>query len=138
MSGETDLEKLLALMQPNLLDGEYVFCTLEAGSLSGALEFDPVATFHEVEGLSILLEKSKADSAGLPCGSSFRGITLSVHSSLDAVGLTAAVAQKLATHGIPANVIAAHYHDHVFVPADQAEQALQLLTELQSTPQAAN
>lgn len=130
MSGETDLEKLLALLQPRLLDGCYVFCTIDenSGLIPDALT--PLATYREDEGLSLLLLQQQADQAGLSYDSVFRGITLTVYSSLDAVGLTAAVAGKLAAHGIPANVIAAHYHDHVFVPAQRAEFALQLLTEL--------
>lgn len=129
MAGETDLDKLIALMQPTLLQGEYVFCTLDQGSLSTAAGLAPLATYQEEEGLSLLIEKSRAESAGLQFDSVFRGITLAVHSSLDAVGFTAAVSNKLAANGIPANVVAAHYHDHVFVPADRADQALQLLTE---------
>ena len=132
MAGETDLDKLLALMQPKLLEGDYVFCTLQDGALPDAAGLAPLATYQEVEGLSLLLEKDRAEAAGLEYNSVFRGITLSVHSSLDAVGFTAAVAGKLAANGISANVVAAHYHDHVFVPADRADYALQLLTELES------
>ncbi len=131
MAGETDLDKLLALMQPKLLDGEYVFCTLDDSSLADAVALNPLATYLEEEGLSVLLEKSQAEQAGLQFNSTFRGITLSVHSSLDAVGFTAAVSAKLSANGIPSNVIAAHYHDHVFVPAERAEYALQLLTEFE-------
>ncbi|MCG8413814.1 MAG: ACT domain-containing protein [Pseudomonadales bacterium] len=131
MAGETDLDKLLALMQPKLLDGEYVFCTLNDASLADAVALRPLATYLEEEGLSVLLEKSQAEQAGLQFNSTFRGITLSVHSSLDAVGFTAAVSTKLSGNGIPSNVIAAHYHDHVFVPAERAEYALQLLTEFE-------
>lgn len=131
MAGETDLDKLLALMQPKLLEGEYVFCTLSPGTLADAAELHPLATYEEEEGLSLLLEKSQAEQAGLEFNSTFRGITLSVHSSLDAVGFTAAVSAKLSGNGIPSNVIAAHYHDHVFVPAERADYALQLLTEFE-------
>jgi len=92
----------------------------------------PISCYQEQEGLSLLLSKSAADSAGLSYSSVFCGITLSVHSSLDAVGFTAAVAKKLARNGISANVIAAHYHDHVFVPADKAKLALALLREFES------
>jgi len=132
MAGETDIDKLLALLQPTLLDGEYVFCTLKSGSLPDTAGLAPLATYQEEEGLSLLLEKSRADQAGLAYNSVFRGITLSVHSSLDAVGFTAAVATRLAGSGIPANVIAAHYHDHVFVPANRADQAMALLTEFET------
>ena len=70
-----------------------------------------------------------ADSFDLPYDGIFRCITLGVHSSLEAVGLTAAVAGKLAAHGIAANVIAAYFHDHVFVQANLADRAIGLLLE---------
>ena len=132
MSGEVDLEKLLSLLQPQLLEGEFVFCNLKGKTLSDVLELDPLSSYREDEGLSLLLSKEQAEVAGIQYDSVFRGITLSVHSSLDAVGLTAAVSNKLAANGIPANIIAAHFHDHVFVPVGQAELALQLLTELRT------
>ena len=132
MAGETDLDKLIALMQPKLLERDYVFCTLTEGSQAEAADLQPLATYQEDEGMSLLLEKARADQAGLEYSGVFKGLTLSVHSSLEAVGFTAAVANKLAASGISANVIAAHYHDHVFVPADRAEQALSLLTTLES------
>ena len=130
MSGEKNLEKLLTLMQPKLLDGNFVFCTITDGDLSDLLKLAPIASFQEEEGLSLLSSQQNADEANIKHDSVLKGITLSVHSSLDAVGFTAAVANKLANNGIPANVVAAYYHDHVFVPADKAQFALQLLTEL--------
>ncbi len=132
MSGETDLEKLLTLLQPRLLDGYYVFATLTEQQHTELQNLQPLATYREDEGLSVLVEQQLADQFGLTYHGVFRGITLSVHSSLESVGLTAAVAGKLATHGVSANVIAAHYHDHVFVPAERADYALQLLTELEN------
>lgn len=131
MSGEMDLDRLLTLMQPKLLEGDYVFCTFSNNDFSEAAKLQPLASFQEEEGLSLLLSQQQADLANIKYDSVFKGITLSVHSSLDAVGFTAAVANKLAGNGIPANVIAAHYHDHVFVPAQKAQLALQLLTELE-------
>lgn len=130
MAGETDLDKLLALLQPKLLEGEFVFCSIPDIRYGDLADLHPLACYQEDEGLSLLLEKHAADAAELQYSSVFKGITLSVHSSLDAVGFTAAVANKLAANGISANVVAAHYHDHVFVPADKAELALQLLTEI--------
>ncbi|MDE0732724.1 MAG: ACT domain-containing protein [Gammaproteobacteria bacterium] len=132
MIGEMDIDKLLALLQPALLDGEYVFCSSPSLGYGDLDELQPISCYQEQEGLSLLLSKSAADSAGLSYSSVFCGITLSVHSSLDAVGFTAAVAKKLARNGISANVIAAHYHDHVFVPADKAKLALALLREFES------
>ncbi|MGP5505472.1 ACT domain-containing protein [Psychrobacter celer] len=129
MSGITDLSQLLASMKPELIKEEFVFCTV-SGQLSQYLVLKPVATFLEAEGLTLVLTKHKADEAGLEYEGFFRQITLMIHSSLEAVGLTAAVSTKLATKGISANVIAAYYHDHIFVSAEKAELALLALKEL--------
>lgn len=131
MTGEIDLEKLLALLQPKLLPGRYVFCTIRDARYGDYAELNPIASYQEDEGLSLVLEKQVADAADLDYNLVCKAITLSVHSSLEAVGFTAAVANKLASMGISANVVAAHFHDHVFVPEDKAELALTILTEFQ-------
>ena len=53
-----------------------------------------------------------------------------MRSSLDAVGLTAAVSRQLTEHGISCNVVAGYFHDHLFVPLDRGQQALDLLRAL--------
>ena len=131
MSGITELDELLRSIRPKLLEAEFVFCTV-LGSLKEYSELNPVATFIEPEGLTLVLEKSVAVKAGLSFEGSYSQITLTVHSSLEAVGLTAAVATKLASKGISANVIAAYYHDHVFVQASEAEAAISALEEFSS------
>lgn len=128
MTGITDLKQLLNSMEPRLVEGDFVFCSV-AGSLSDYYQLNPVATFVESEGLTLVLLKEVAESAQLGFDSVFRQITLTVHSSLDAVGLTAAISNKLAEKGISANVIAAYYHDHIFVQAEKAEDALLALAE---------
>ena len=128
MSGITELDKLLKSMEPELIESEFVFCTVE-GSLIDYVSLNPVATFIETEGLTLVLEKSIAQTAELKFEGTFRQITLTVHSSLEAVGLTAAVSEKLANKGISANVVAAYYHDHVFVQSAKAEIALLALKE---------
>jgi hypothetical protein len=131
MSGEKNLNRLLSGMNPCLIPGEFVFCTLKKSSGSKALDrLMPLATFREAEGLSILVEKKSADAAGLDYSGIFRGITLQIHSDLQAVGFTAAIASALTEKGISANVIAARYHDHVFVPSDRIEPALAALGDL--------
>lgn len=80
-----------------------------------------------------MLTKVQAQRLGACTDSTFKRITLSVYSSLEAVGLTAAVASALAKERISANVIAAYHHDHVFVPADKANQAVQILTKLRGS-----
>lgn len=128
MLGITELHTLLKSMQPKLTKSEFVFCTVP-GDLIDYVSLKPVATFLETEGLTLVLEKCIAQNAELNFGGTFRQITLTVHSSLEAVGLTAAVSEKLAKKGISANVIAAYYHDHVFVPSAKAEIALSALKE---------
>ncbi|WP_133470900.1 ACT domain-containing protein [Paraglaciecola marina] len=129
MVGETNLEKLLRSMSPKLLPEEYVFCSVE-GRYGDFQELNPLAVYQESEGLTLVLLAKTAKANKLPFESVFKGITLTVHSSLDAVGLTAAVATKLAEKGISANVIAAYYHDHIFVQAEKAELAMAALGEL--------
>ncbi|MCT7940615.1 ACT domain-containing protein [Shewanella holmiensis] len=129
MSGITELDKLLQTIQPQLLDTECVFCKVQ-GHLGDYLALNPIATFMESEGLTLVLQKEAAINAGLTFENTFRQITLTVHSSLEAVGLTAAVSAKLTAKGISANVFAAYYHDHIFVPSAKASAALLALQEL--------
>lgn len=129
MSAITDLDLLLKSMSPKLLDGEYVFCCVD-GPLADYLHLEPMATFREQEGLTLVVPRDKAELGGLRFDGIFRLITLTVHSSLQAVGLTAAFASQLAKHGISANVIAGYYHDHIFVPQEKAHAALQALESL--------
>lgn len=128
MSGITELDQLLKSMRPALLQPEFVFCTV-VGDLDQYLSLAPIATFIEAEGLTLVLDKSVAESAGLSFEGTYRQITLTVHSSLEAVGLTAAISTKLAEKSISANVIAAYYHDHIFVPSTKAQAALEALHE---------
>ena len=130
MSGEKDLNKLIASMTPILTEKEYVFGTLNAYTADDLATLNPISTFQEKEGLTVVVLKENAEAHNLAFSGVFRCITLSVHSSLDAVGLTAAIAAKLTEANISANVIAAYYHDHVFVASKDAEAALLKLNEL--------
>ena len=130
MSGETDLNKLIGSMQPVLSESEYVFASLEKDSQVSVAELAPLGTFHEKEGLTVIVPKTNADVSGLSYEGVFQCITLNVHSSLDAVGLTAAVSAALTRENISANVVAAYYHDHIFVPIAKANQALSCLQKL--------
>ena len=130
MSGEKNLQKLIASMTPILIEQEYIFGTLSTYTNEKIALLNPISTFQEAEGLTVVLQKSKADEYNIPYSGVFSCITLSVHSSLDAVGLTAAVSTKLTQVNISANVIAAYYHDHVFVASKDAQKALLALNEL--------
>ncbi|WP_375768969.1 ACT domain-containing protein [Archangium gephyra] len=129
MSGETNLGVLLRSMRPVLREGEFVFLTTRQ-SLREAAALEPLGLFHEEEGLTLILPREKADAAGLPYSAVFRMLTLSVHSSLEAVGFLAAITARLAARGISVNPVSAYFHDHLFVPSARAEESLALLVEL--------
>ncbi len=128
MTAITDLDILLKSMSPELIEGDYVFCTVDGG-LADYVHLNPMATFREKEGLTLVLTEEVATQAQLSFDGVFSMITLSVHSSLEAVGLTAAFATKLGSYGISANVIAGYYHDHIFVQKHKAAQAMSALRE---------
>ena len=130
MAGITDLDILVRSMSPQLVDGEFVFCTFADASYGDYAGLNPIASMRETEGLTLVVPRERAAVEGLPCDNLFRCISLQVHSSLDAVGLTAAFSAKLTEQGISANVIAGFYHDHLFVQHDQAERALAAIREL--------
>lgn len=130
MSAITDLDTLLGSMSPCASDGLFVFCCIADGRYGMHAELAPVASFQEQEGLTLVLPQQAADRAGLAYEGVFSMITLNVHSSLAAVGLTAAVAAELTRAGISANVLAACFHDHIFVPAARAAEALAALNAL--------
>jgi len=130
MNGILKLEALLKNIHPEMSENDYVFCTVQSLSLEAASKLNPVCTFKEDEGLTLVLGKTCAESEKLHFDEVFKKITLQVHSSLKAVGLTAAVSTALADNGISANVIAAYYHDHIFVPKTKSALALKVLQSL--------
>ena len=129
-TGSTDLQQLLAEMSPELQEGQYVFLSVTGAEYGDHLNLKPLATMQEDEGLTLVVPKHLADVSQYHYDGIFRCITLQVHSSLEAVGLTAAFAKQLTQSGISANVIAGFYHDHIFVSADDADKAVESLLEL--------
>lgn len=116
-------------MQPSLNEGVYVFASVPPDTDTRSLE--PLATFREAEGLTLIVEEQQALKVGLPVLFRAAWITLTVHSDLQAVGLTAAVAAALAQAHISCNVVAAAFHDHIFVPVESGGDALAALQQLQ-------
>jgi hypothetical protein len=128
---ETDLTRLLAGMAPALDPERYVFVALPPGA---PLPTPPTVRmmFREAEGTTLVLPAVEAEAAGLRSTFPCRMITLSIQSALDAVGFMAAVSAALASEGIGVNPVAAYHHDHLFVPADRAEDAMRALIGLQA------
>jgi len=132
--GRSNLSVLLSEMNPVLLDPEFVFVTVpeDPNDWSDVLtETEPLGTFREAEGDSWLLARPVADAAELEYEAVFRGITLTVHSSLTAIGFLAVLTYALSEQGIAVNVVSAAYHDHLFVPKEHAQTALAVLQGLQ-------
>jgi hypothetical protein len=122
-----DTQAMIAGMAPHLDPEIYVFCSVTNPEDAAPLHAQALATFVEAEGQTLILPLSAATEAGFATDLPMRRITLTVHSSLDGVGLTAAVATALAGAGIPCNMVAAYHHDHAFVPASRADEALSIL-----------
>jgi len=129
MAAERDLDVLLKQMQPELQPGIFVFCTIAPdASIPAAL--NPLLTFREQEGTTLVVPRDEAEAAGLNHAFASRLISLTVHSALDAVGFLAAITARLAEAGISANAVSAFHHDHLFVPEDRANEAMALLQNM--------
>lgn len=125
MSGETDLQRLLASMDAQSRPGEFVMVTREQAP---SMPVD--ALVQEPEGITVVVPRDVADEQGWEYDVVLAWITLQVHSSLEAVGLTMEVSRALAEEGIAANMLAGFFHDHVLVPADRRGDALRALAAL--------
>ena len=127
MTGETNLDLLISTMNPKLNSGQFVFCTIKQPEL----EINEILFyFREAESITLVCSKEYADQRNYAYSSPFAWITLQVHSALEAVGLTAAFSQELAKHDISCNVVAAYYHDHIFVQYEKKEAATKVLENL--------
>ena len=122
MDGERNLDALLKTMRPLLMDGNWVFRTSENAFDAATLE-TAILMFREQEGITIISPTTPSDE-GLP---TWAMITLSIHSSLEAVGFLAAITTSLAAMDIPVNAVSAYYHDHIFVPYGRRDDAMECL-----------
>jgi hypothetical protein len=112
----------VSALDPVRRPGEFVFVVAE--DVAGD------AMVREEEGTTVVLPRERADELGLPYEFVAAWITLRLESELEAVGLTALFSRALADAGIGCNVLAAHHHDHILVPADRADDALETLRRL--------
>ncbi|WP_426478190.1 ACT domain-containing protein [Chryseobacterium sp. CBSDS_008] len=129
MSGEKNLSVLLQNMEPVLNSGEYVFCTVQ--NLREIPDVEKILFFfREHEAVTIVLERAIANEWNMAYRYISSWITLTVHSSLEAVGLTAAFANALKHENISCNVVAGYFHDHIFTAKEHAEKAMKTLIAL--------
>ncbi|WP_179378572.1 ACT domain-containing protein [Jannaschia marina] len=128
MTGERDIDVLMATLEPVLDPEIWVFATLT--DRARAHDIEAILRFEEAEGTTLVVTETTAQSEGLDAVFRSRRITLNVHSALDAVGFLAPIATRLAAAGMGVNPVAGFFHDHLFVPADRAEDAMHILHEM--------
>lgn len=128
MGGETDLEVLLKTLRPVLDPRQFGFGTVPHGSAQHH-GLTPFGLFEEDEGTTVIAPSAELQRANIEHSAGWAKISLKVHSSLTAVGMTAAIAAALTEAGISANVVAAYYHDHVFVPWNSREKAMTVMSQ---------
>ena len=104
-------------LQPELDPEEYVFVRAEGWDERA------VAACREPEGLTLIMPRSVCPEGGFPC----RRITLHTVTELSETGVLSWVSARLAEAGIPCNPVAGTFHDHLFVPVNEAERALKIL-----------
>lgn len=128
MEGEVNLHNILKNLNPLLNEGKYVYCTVDN---IDEIPFSKILfLFKETESITVVVKKEDAEALNLDFSYVASWITLEVHSSLSAVGLTAKFSQALSEAGISCNVVAAYFHDHIFVDEKDAMKAMEVLSGL--------
>ena len=127
MAGLTNLHEILGALRPSVRQGSFVYVTLPTPP-----EVEAYARIVEDEGITLVVDQSTADEHGWEYEGVFAWITLQVHTSLTSVGITAAVSTALARVGISCNVLAGYYHDHLLVPAESVDEAIDVLGGVES------
>lgn len=126
--GETDLAKMLASLDVAHRPGSFTFLEVDIASpeqISAAH-----AVIIEDESTTLVMLSDDARRLGLDAVVDMAWLTLTVHSSLEAVGLTASFSAALGAAGIACNVLAGYHHDHLLVPSDRADDAIAALVGL--------
>lgn len=130
MKGELNLRNILQKLNPTLNDGKYVYCTVK--DISKIPMSEILFFFREKEDITVIIKKEVAEELEINFAYIASWITLEVYSSLSAVGLTAKFSQALSEGGISCNVVAAYFHDHIFVDEKDSDEAIYILNQLKN------
>ena len=133
MPGQTDLKKILESIDPYLVDESFIFMTTDQSLSSISNTLNPIASFMENEGLSLVITQATADKNAITYDSVFSCISLGVHSSLESYGLISIISRELTQNNISTNVFSGYYHDHIFVQSSKAHQALEIISKIGSS-----
>ena len=133
MPGQTDLKKILESIDPYLVDESFIFMTTDQSLSSISNTLNPIASFKENEGLSIVITQATADKNAITYDSVFSCISLGVHSSLESYGLISTISRELTQNNISTNIFSGYYHDHIFVQSGKADKALEIISKIGSS-----
>ena len=131
--GETSLTTLLSSLTLTVDPKTYVWITIPHSQFTAPFPMpltSLVLIFREAEGVTLVTAKETAEQHGLDYQYPSRMVTCAIHSSLEAVGFLAAMTRLLADKGISCNPVSAYFHDHLFVPEDKVDEAVQVLEGL--------
>lgn len=133
MAGIEDLGEMLRNLSVSRRPGTWTMVSIgQPTNTPVGLSADIAAVITETEGITVVATVEEAERRGWPAEFRAAWLTLEIHSSLEGVGLTAAVSAALADHGIPANMVAGYYHDHILVPEASADAATTIINGLGS------
>jgi hypothetical protein len=132
MRGQTDLKEILKNIDPHLVDESFIFMTTDQSLNAISNSLNPIASFLENEGLSLVITQATADKNAITYDSVFSCISLGVHSSLESFGLISAISKELTQNKISTNVFSGYFHDHIFVQSDKAHEALEIISKIGS------
>ena len=133
MPGQTDLKKILESIDPYLVDESFIFMTTDQSLSSISNTLNPIASFKENEGLTLVITQATADKNAITYDSVFSCISLGVHSSLESYGLISIISKELTQNNISTNVFSGYYHDHIFVQSGKADKALEIISKIGSS-----
>ena len=130
MSGETNLEKILKNLDPYIVKESFIFMTSDAEPTNLFKTLNPIATFMEDEGLTLVITQHCADKNDIKYDSVFKCISLGVHSSLESYGLISTISNELTKSNISTNVFSGYFHDHIFVESNKVNKALKVISSI--------
>jgi uncharacterized protein len=130
MVGQTNLLRVLKSLTVLCDNVEYGFATIK--DKPATIDNQILGTFREAEGITIIATKEYLKRNKIEYQGPYAKLTIKAHTSLDLVGLTAVLATKLAEEKISANVVAAYFHDHIFVQFELCQKSIEILDNLRN------
>jgi hypothetical protein len=117
-------------LNPKLNEKPYAFVDATDKAVISTVINHVVCIFRETEGVTAIITEEAANELELPVEFTAAWITLEAETELTDIGITAAFSKALGERGISCNVFAPIHHDHIFVPWENRDEALEILEKL--------